>query len=294
MSARPMGVVYGLSFEDYLAVDAMSQSALKLLAKSPWHYANRVDVKQTRPMLNGTLVHCARLEPDALSQRYAIVPDDAPKRPTDAQWAAKKSNESSQAAKEWWTNFGEQVAGRTIIPANDFAITQLQLAALNREPQIVEDMSDGKSEVSVFWTDPTTGVYCKARPDYVRETSDGDILTDLKSTVDESPQGFGRAAKRMRFDLQQAHYVDGWQIATGRKVHVFSFAAVTNVRPVLAKAYLLPEDFAQQGEDERRDLLSIYANCRASDTWPDYGSGRIVADVHLYNSSEIEISDIKD
>lgn len=291
---RPMGVVYGMPFEDYLAIDAASQTALKLMAKSMWHYANRVDVKETRRMLNGSLVHCARLEPDLLSQRYVVLPDDAPRRPTEAQWNAKNPNESSRAAMEWWTQWGNEAAGRTLIPAEDFAITQLQLAALERDPQIVENMSEGRSEVSVFWIDPATGVYCKARPDYVRQYADGDVLTDLKSTVDESPQGFGLAAKRMRYDLQQAHYVDGWRIATGRRVKTFCFAAVTSKRPVLAKPYLLPDEFAQQGEDERRELLAMYANCRASDTWPDYGSGYIVADVRLYNSSEIEISDIED
>jgi len=287
---RPMGVVYGMDFDAYLAVDAVSQSALKLMARSMWHYANRVPVEQTRPMLNGSLLHCARLEPDALSQRYIVLPEDAPRRPTDAQWAAKKSNESSQYAKDWWTTWGNEAAGRILIPAEDFAITQLQLNALNRDAQIVEDTTGGRSEVSVFWIDPVTGVYCKARPDYVREYDDGDVLTDLKSTVDESPHGFGYAAKRLRYDLQQAHYVDGWQIATGRKVKTFSFAAVTSKRPVLAKPYLLPEEFAQQGEDERRELLAMYANCRASNHWPDYGAGRIVADVRIYTANEIEVS----
>ena len=291
---RPMGVVYGMSFDDYLAVDAVSQTMLKLMAKSMWHYANRVEVLQTRPMLNGSLVHCARLEPEALSQRYVVLPENAPKRPTDAQWNAKKPNDSSRAAMEWWTAWGEEAAGRTLVEADDFAITRLQLAALERDPQIVENMSEGRSEVSVFWIDPVTGVYCKARPDYVRMFDDGDVLTDLKSTVDESPHGFGWAAKRMRYDLQQAHYVAGWQIATGRKVKTFCFAAVTSKRPVLAKPYLLPEEFAQQGEDERCELLATYANCRATNNWPDYGSGYIVADVRIYSSNEIEISDIED
>lgn len=291
---RPMGVVRGMPFDEYLQVDAMSQSALKELARSPWHYANRVDVKETRAMLNGSLVHCARLEPEALAQRYVVVPSDAPKRPTPAQWAAKKSNESSQIAKDWWNAFGEQVAGRSIVEGDDYAITQLQLAALERDPLIVENMSAGNSEVSVFWIDPDTGVYCKARPDYVRSFDDGDVLTDLKSTVDESPSGFGRSAKRMRYDLQQAHYTDGWRIATGHKIKAFCFAAVTSKRPVLAKPYLLPEEFVQRGEDERRELLAVYASCRATDTWPDYGSGYIVADVNLYTPTEIEVGFAED
>ena len=86
----PMGLVYDLPFERYLAIDAVSASALRVFARSPWHYRHRVEVKPTRPMLRGTLAHCALLEPDALHQRYAIVPAGAPKRPTRAQWAAKK------------------------------------------------------------------------------------------------------------------------------------------------------------------------------------------------------------
>lgn len=292
---RPMGVVHGMSFEEYLAIDALSQSALKLLSRSPWHYANRVEVKQTRPMLNGTLVHCARLEPDALSQRYVVVPEDAPKRPTDAQWAAKKSNESSQAAKEWWTAFGEEVAGRTIIPADDFAITQLQLKALNANATIADVMSGGHSEVSVFWVDKATGVYCKARPDYVRRDDRGDTLTDLKSVADESPSGFSRAAARMQYHLQAAHYMAGWGAATGRRVQAFVFAAVTSVRPVLAVPYVLTDEVLQQGEEEREELLTRFANCKQSDTWPAYGDGLQPLDFPAYAKAggEIEISDIE-
>lgn len=293
---RPMGVVLGMPFEDYLAVDAMSQSALKQLARSPWHYANRVDVKETRAMLNGSLVHCARLEPDALAQRYVVVPEDAPRKPTEAQWNAKKPNESSRASMEWWTAFGEEIAGRSIIPAKDYAITELQLVALNANETICDVMSNGQSEVSVFWIDPATGVYCKARPDYVRQDDDGDMLTDLKSTVDESPRGFGRAAAKMRFDLQQAHYVDGWRIATGRKVYQFMFAAVTSVAPVLAVPYLLPEEFVEQGADERQELLALYARCKEQDSWPSYGTGLMQADIpaFAYKNSEVEVAFAED
>lgn len=293
---RPMGIVHGMSFDEYLAVDAMSQSALKELARSPWHFANRVEVKETRAMLNGSLVHCARLEPDALAHRYVVVPEDAPRKPTDAQWAAKKSNESSQFAKDWWTKFGEEIAGRTIIPAADFAITQLQLAALAADETITEYMTGGASEVSVFWIDKATGVYCKARPDYAKQTPDGDLLTDLKSVADESPSGFGRAAARMGYRIQRAHYVAGWQAAAGRRVKSFMFAAVTSQRPVLAMPYELPAEFAQQGEDEWRELMALYARCRATDTWPKYGSGLMVADVpaYAYDHTEVEITDATD
>ncbi|MGL4648256.1 MAG: hypothetical protein ACRC1H_02510, partial [Caldilineaceae bacterium] len=64
MSARqPLGLVPGMPLDEYLAIDALSASGLKLLSRSPWHYANRVETAATPAMLRGTLAHAAVLEP---------------------------------------------------------------------------------------------------------------------------------------------------------------------------------------------------------------------------------------
>jgi hypothetical protein len=294
---RPMGLVKGLSMEEYHAIDALSATGLRHLMRSPWHYKNRVEVVPTRPMLNGTLAHCAILEPEAMADRYVVVPEDAPRRPTDAQWAAKKSSESSQAAKQWWAAWIEETAGRIIVEAKDYAITQAQLAAVARDPEISRILSAGYGEASVFWIDEETGVYCKARPDWVHPLDDGSVeMMDLKSTVDESPNGFGRAVARMGYQRQAAHYSAGFEAATGKRVHNFVFGAVTSVLPVLAVPYLLPDDFAEQGRDEVRELYALYAHCCATNTWPSYGSGYMLADIpaYAYDHAEVEISDATD
>lgn len=291
-TTRPMGIVLGMSFEDYLAVDAFSNSDMKLLARSPWHFKNRVPVVETRPMLRGSLAHCAQLEPHAMDDRYVFVPAGAPKRPTEAQWNAKKSNEDSMAAKVWWSAFSEDVAGRTIVTAEEYAITQQQLQALSAEPTIAELFSDGDSEVSIFWIDEATGVYCKARPDHLHYWSKSEVTAvDLKSTADDTPGGFGRAAARLGYQRQRAHYVAGLR-AVGLSVREFVFAAVSSAPPVLAVPYLLPEDFAEQGADEVRELIELYARCLGNDSWPSYGSGYMLADIPAYanRSNEIEVS----
>jgi hypothetical protein len=294
---RPMGLVKGLDFAEYHAVDALSASGMRHLARSPWHFANRVEITPTRPMLRGTLAHCALLEPTAMDDRYVVVPADAPKKPTEAQWNAKKSNESSQAAKDWWTEFGEEVAGRTIVPAEDFAITQLQLAAIAANPLLAELFASGYGEASVFWIDEATGVYCKARPDWVCEVDDVWVdLADLKSTADESPSGFGRASARMGYHRQAAHYIAGFEAATGRRVRNFVFAAVTSARPVLAVPYLLAEEIAEQGADECRELIERYAFCLKEGRWPTYGDGFQLLDFPAYakRSGEVEVGFIED
>lgn len=288
---RPIGVHYGMPFEDYLAVDAFRASAMRLMARSPWHLKNRIDVQQTRPMLCGSLVHCAQLEPDALAQRYAIVPEDAPRRPTAAQWAAKKPGPDSVAAMDWWRDYEQRVSGKTIIPAGDFSITQQQLAAILAEPYLADVLSRGNAEVSVFWIDKATGVYCKARPDYVQPVPGGVRMVELKNTADESPDGFSRALTNLGYHRGRAHYIDGWQQATGQIVLEYVFAVVSSAPPVLAVPYWLDEEDAQQGEDECTELRERFAWCTKNNQWPAYGNGPQLVSLKKWakRTSEVEV-----
>lgn len=291
---RPMGMIYDMPADEYHAVDALSSSGLRLLARSAWHYRNRVPVTPTPPMLRGTLAHCAVLEPDTMSSRYVVVPEDAPRRPSKAQWAAKAPSADSQAAMAWWTDFNAQCTGRQIVTAEDYAITQMQLAAITAEPELSALFENGRGEVSVFWVDPDTGVYCKARPDWVQLEADmrSAALVDLKSTADESPSGFGRAAARMKYHLQAAHYTAGFEAASGLKVSRFVFAAVTSAAPVLAVPYVLTEEIEEQARDEWRELVELYASCTRNDRWPTYGQGVQLLDFPAYakRSNELEVS----
>lgn len=293
MSAgRPMGLVRGMPFDDYLAVDALSASAMKLLARSPWHYKNRIPMKQTRPMLCGSLVHCAQLEPDAVAARYAVVPGDAPNRPTRRQWEAKNPSATSQAAMAWWRDYEAQCGNRTIVAAEDYAITQQQLAAIQAEPYLREVFSEGEAEVSVFWIDPATGVYCKARPDFLRITRGEARIVELKSTADESPDGFSRVLSTMGYHRARAHYIEGVEAVTGLKVAEYVFAVVSSAPPVLAVPYWLDEEDAQQGADECAELRETFARCLRENQWPAYGSGPQLVGLKPWakRSNELEVS----
>lgn len=291
-----LGIVEGMPFEDYLAVDALSASGLKLLARSPWHYKHRVETPQTRPMLRGSLAHCALLEPDAVEQRYVVAPQDAPRRPTKAQLQAKKPSPDSAAAMAWWAQFEASLAGREMVTTDEFAVCQSQIEAVVAQPELAAILRAGRSEVSVFWIDAKTGIYCKARPDFLPEP-DGRTVTplDLKTCADESPGGFGRAAARLRYDLQAAHYTAGIEAATGLQVGQFVFGAVSNKPPVLAVPYVLTDEVRDQGREERLELMDRLAWCQRENEWPAYGSGIQLLDFPAYAKAggevEIEWSD---
>lgn len=289
---RPMGIVRGMSFDDYLAVDAVSASGLKLLARSPWHYRHRVESEPTRPMLRGTLAHCAVLEPDAMAARYVVLPSDAPRRPSRTQWAAKNPSQESRDAMAWWTKFQEDSAGRELVSFEDYALCQQQLEAVNQCKELSDLLRSGDGEVSIFWIDKATGIYCKARPDWIPSVVDGRVEPlDLKTCADESPSAFGRAAARLRYDLQAAHYVAGIEQVMRVKVSNFVFGAVTSKAPILAVPYVLTDEVRDQGVEERHELMDRLAWCMRENQWPAYGSGFQLLDFPAYAkaSGEVEV-----
>ena len=289
---KPMGMFTDMPFDEYHAVEAVSASGLRMFARSPWHYRNRVNIKPTRPMLRGTLAHCALLEPGAMSQRYVVTPEDAPRRPTAAQWNAAKSSPSSEAAKDWWREWEQKAAGRDIISAEEFGLCQQQLRAIVAVPDLAQLLASGMGEVSIFWTDPDTRLYCKARLDWLQVDGKKARVLELKSTADESPSGFGRTAARMKYELQRAHYIDAVKYGARLKFDGWTFAAVTSAVPVLAVPYDLTDEVASQADDERAEHMHRLSWCMANNTWPAYGTGVQPLDYPQYakRSGEVDVS----
>ena len=292
------GLIHGMPMDEYQAEDAVSNSRLSDLVKSPAHcYAlhldpNRPEREAREWMLTGPLAHCAVLEPDAMTSRYLVVPDDAPKRPTEAQWNAKNPNEGSKAAMAWWRDFNAQVGDREIVSAAQFSTVQGQIDAVRAVPMLVDMLSAGKPEASVFWTDEVTGLRCRARPDWLQPPANGKVdVLDLKTIADLTTDTVSRAIASHGYHRQAAHYRNGLR-ACGFSVGEFVFGFVSKTYPYLAAAFVLDEETMQQGEDEVAELLELYAQCHRSGRWPGPGESLQLVGLPAWakRSSEIEVS----
>lgn len=281
MTARdqhPLGLVYDLPNEAYHAGPGVSNSMLAEMARSPAHcWANCLD--PNRPardakagQLEGTLAHCATLEPAEFPRRYVAAPEDAPRRPTDAQWAAKKPSPESVAAMDWWREFTERVGSAEIVPADKIKVAHAQAASVRRLPQVAELLSRGAPEVSAYWIDDATGLLCRCRPDWVHPVNDNSvILLDLKTYSDASPGEFSRQVARKGYHRQAAWYSDGFERASGKQVLGFVFVAVETEPPFAACPHMLDDPGIDKGRELNRALLDRYAECVRSGAWPAYG-----------------------
>lgn len=273
----PAYLDHGLTIDEYHAMAPISKTGLDDLNVSPAHfYALHRDPKRPAPkeragQLEGNLAHCAILEPDQFYKRYVTIPKDAPRRPTEAQWNAKKPSEDSIAAMSWWREFNDRTNGATIITAEQYEMAMRQADAVRALPDVREALERGRAEVSAFWADPETGVRCRCRPDWVYDCSDSScVLFDVKTFSSASPAEFRRQVARKRYHVQDAFYTDGFGHASGLDVLGFIFVAVETEWPYVANAMMLDPTSRDQGRFDYRRNLVTYAQCEASGEWPGY------------------------
>lgn len=261
------GEIPNMQSADYHALQALSASGLRHLRRSPAHYyaaildPERPAQEPTPAMRAGTMAHCALFEPEALAERYIVRPDGVDFR--------------TKAGKEWRD---AQPAGLEIIDAAQMQTAQRQAAAVRALPDIAALLAEGRAEVSAVWRDDATGALCRCRPDWVAPAGDGVVIIDGKTTQDASPDGFGRSIWTYAYHLQAAWYIDGWQRATGQRVHGFVFAAVESAYPHAAAAYMLGDDVIAAARAECARLTALYAECMRSGHWPGYNQ-----DINLIN-----------
>lgn len=274
------GIVHGLDIDAYHAMEPISKSGLDSIDLSPAIFfarhrdPNRPPARERAGQLEGNLAHCAILEADQFEKRYAIVPESAPRRPTEAQWNAKKPSPDSVMAMQWWSEFNARTNGATIITHDQYESALRQAVSVRALPEVGDALASGKPEVSAFWIDEETGVECRCRPDWVHPVGEESVLLlDVKTYSIASASEFRRQVARKRYDVQAAYYSDGYEKASGKTVLGFIFLAVETEWPFAANAFMLDDESLESGRQKYRANLRTYAECMRTDKWPGYSTG---------------------
>ena len=271
------GIYFGISNEDYHAGPGISKSGLDIIhQQSPLHYwaayidPEREPREETAAFRLGNAIHAAVLEPGEFDHRYALIPEDAPRRPTVTQINAKKPSDDTLYAIGWWNDFDAKNENVTILSPEEWSVAQKIGANARLHPLAKSIFNEGDAELSVFWTDPETEVLCKCRPDWLISPNPKHVILDLKSTADASPDGFMRSAYNYGYHRAAAWYLDGVEAATGDRPDAFMFLAVEKKAPFAVAYYYADEAMIELGRRECRAALRTYANCLSSGKWPGY------------------------
>lgn len=251
-------IVYARPASEYYADPAIGGTALRDALRSPLHFwARHLDpareFKETPAMRLGTLAHLAILEPERWADETILAPT---------------VDRRTKAGKEAWAAFLEEAAGKEIVSAEDAAIVESIAAAVRGHRGAGALLKGAATEVSLEWRDDATGMRCKGRMDAVAKHDD--VIIDVKTCQDASPASFTRSIANFGYHIQAAHYIDGYEAATGVRPRAYIWIAVESSAPHGVAVYAADLGMLEIGAEKRAMALEIIAECTESGHWPGY------------------------
>jgi hypothetical protein len=246
--------------DEYDRMPRLNWSKLKRLGRSGAHFnhARLQPHVDTDPMKLGRITALAVFEPERFRAEVAVF-------------------EGKVRSGKDWDDFVE------LNPDSEIATKAMHETALaigravRADKDAMRYLSGGKGEQTVLWTYrmPPAGelegweVQIKSRLDFITAA---DVVSDLKTTIDASPEAFGRTCMNLDYLAQGAMYVDGVKAVTGREMP-YVFVAVEKSAPYVVQVYEVDEEQLQLGRDRYRGLLATYNAYAQASRWPGYFDG---------------------
>ncbi len=243
-----------MTYAAYHNMPGVRSSLLAQMLDSPAMYrhvkSNPIEPKPA--MLLGTAIHTAVLQPDLFESEIVVWTGGA--RRSDA-----KKAEYAEFARDAIDNH------KTVVDAGQRVKAKRIAGAVMADPESADIINSSEKEVVYTWTDPWTGIDCKARIDLVRD--DGAVF-DLKSTRTADPFLFARQSQDLDYWMRLAMYRVGAALVS--PVPEVGIIAAWTGLPYFGyvHAYELQETHLAYGEDEYFGCLKRLKECLDTDVWP--------------------------
>lgn len=255
------GVYFGLTFDQYLAIDATNNGSLTRFKKSPRHYRFATSEETSASKTLGVLVHGAILEPLEVMRRFVVMPDFA-KHPGNRTKNGEPTNFRTSWVLQQEADFESMHEGRDFVSQQDYDAMIMISRSVAAEPAARAILqSGGDAEVTIVWEDPDTGVLCKGRIDQLNPPRLGDLKTS--ANIDK----FRRSYRDFAYYRQLAFYLDGYAQLTGEMLEPW-IVLVESAPPYCVQVAPVCQEDIEFGRREYRRLLQELVACREEDHWP--------------------------
>lgn len=195
----------------------------------------------------------------ALGAGPQIVIVDAP------DWRSSQAREARDSAR---------FEGHVPLLIAEFGEVQAMADALRRHPvaSALLDPGRGKPEQSLFWTDDETGIWCRARLDWLPHRDSGRrlIITDYKTAAAADPASIRKAVANFGYHMQAAWYIDGIHALGIDPEPAFVFIFQEKVPPYLVTVVQLDDDAVAVGYARNMLAREIWRDCTQAGEWPGY------------------------
>ncbi|UVT31495.1 RecE-like exonuclease [Mycobacterium phage Sejanus] len=169
--------------------------------------------------------------------------------------------------------------GKVPISLDDYTKAQAMAAEVFRHPEAARIFAEGNAEVSLFHTDPETGMRLRGRCDWIEP--DGDI-DDYKTSTTANPAELKAKFYRLGYYMQAAWYIDLAVAVGASESPRFRFVVQEKEPPYVVTVVEYDEESIEQGRRANRQAIRLYADCLERGEWPGYSDSVVTISLPKY------------
>lgn len=246
-------LVEGMDEAEYHAHPALSASGMKALLRSPKHYieSRKPDPKRKPEFELGHAVHALVL---GVGKAVVEIPESL---------LATNGALSTTRAKEFVAN--AEAEGKTALKPDEYSRTMQAVESILANPKARALLErPGYTEVSLFATDPETGVPLRGRADRLA----GNLPIDLKTTTDVREHKLRAAIADFGYDVQGEVYRLLVELVTGAPADAMQLVFVEKYPPFEVRVVPLGDAWQAGGQVRMRKAIELFASCVEFGVWP--------------------------
>ena len=254
----------GLSFADYLAIDAVNVSTLLHFLDNTDKMAQweiRKPKKETDSQLFGHAVHAAILEPTTFDDLYTQMPS----------FGDLRTKAGREARDEW----AERNIGKAQVPGEMYArvLETRDLVLKSPDPELRELFAGpGQNELTILFRDEQTDLPCKARVDRITTLHGWPVLIDIKTAKAMGNYALEKDLAQWNYHVRLAWYMDALsRVKPADWMTVFVW--ISNSGPCEVRMSQCDDPVWEEGRAAYRHCLERYARCVESGQWDSYAPG---------------------
>jgi hypothetical protein len=183
---------------------------------------------------------------------------------------------------------GARAAGQVPLLMHEWEDVQAMVMSIRRHPIAGPLFTEGsgKAEQSFFWPDPRTGVWRRARLDWLKPAPDGGraIVVDLKSTVAADLESVEKTIARYAYHQQGAFYLDAVRDLGIDPDPAFVLVFVEKTPPFQVHVIQLDAYTLRLGDARNRAAIDLYKTCTDTGTWPGYPTDITIASLPIWQA----------
>ncbi|MDQ8040605.1 PD-(D/E)XK nuclease-like domain-containing protein [Cellulosimicrobium sp. XJ-DQ-B-000] len=185
--------------------------------------------------------------------------------------------------------------GAVPLKSHEYQQVQDMAAALRAHPiaSALLNPDTGKPEQSLFWVDPETGVWLRARLDWLPSKVPGrrTIIPDYKTAVSADPWEFRKTAADYGYHMQHAMYLDAVDaLGLANPAPAFVFIVQEKTAPYVVTVVELDTEAEALGRRQIRKAVATFAECQRTGHWPGYTDEVALVSLPTWYQTRIEES----